>query len=95
MSDETRVTVYGDEHCAYCAAARMLFTRKGVRFEDVLVSRDAERLAEMRARSGRQSVPQIFVGDRHVGGFDELSSLDKSGELDKLLVEPGVGKASL
>ena len=95
MSEETRVTVYGDEHCAYCAAARMLFTRKGVRFEDVLVSRDAVRLAEMRARSGRQSVPQIFVGDRHVGGFDELSSLDKSGELDKLLVEPGVGKASL
>ena len=95
MSEETRVTVYGDEHCAYCAAARMLFTRKGVRFEDVLVSRDAERFAEMRARSGRQSVPQIFVGDRHVGGFDELSSLDKSGELDKLLVEPGVGKASL
>jgi len=95
MSDETRVTVYGDEHCAYCAAARMLFTRKGVRFEDVLVSRDAERLAEMRARSGRDSVPQIFVGDRHVGGFDELSSLDKSGELDKLLAEPGGGKASL
>jgi len=95
MSDETRVTVYGDEHCAYCAAARMLFTRKGVRFEDVLVSRDAERLAEMRARSGCQSVPQIFVGDQHVGGFDELSSLDKSGELDKLLAEPGGGKASL
>ena len=95
MSDETRVTVYGDEHCAYCAAARMLFTRKGVRFEDVLVSRDAERLAEMRARSGCQSVPQIFVGDQHVGGFDELASLDKSGELDKLLAEPGGGKASL
>jgi len=95
MSDETRVTVYGDEHCAYCAAARMLFTRKGVRFEDVLVSRDAERLAEMRARSGCQSVPQIFVGDQHVGGFDELSSLDKSGELDKLLAEPGAGEASL
>lgn len=95
MSDETRVTVYGDEHCAYCAAARMLFTRKGVCFEDVLVSRDAERLAEMRARSGCHSVPQVFVGDQHVGGFDELSSLDKSGELDRLLAEPGGGKASL
>ena len=57
--------------------------------------RDAERLAEMRARSGCQSVPQIFVGDQHVGGFDELASLDKSGELDKLLAEPGGGKASL
>ena len=95
MSDETRVTVYGDEHCAYCAAARLLFTRKGVRFEDVLVSNDADRLAEMQARSGLHSVPQIFVGDRHVGGFDELSSLDKSGELDKLLATPGGGEASI
>ena len=95
MSDETRVTVYGDEHCAYCAAARMLFTRKGVRFEDVVVSRDADRLAEMEARSGRRSVPQIFVGDKHVGGFDELCSLDKSGELDKLLAELSDGDNSL
>lgn len=95
MSDDTRVTVYGDEHCAYCAAARMLFTRKGVRFEDIVVSKDADRLAEMQARSGRRSVPQIFVGDKHVGGFDELSSLDKSGELDKLLAEAVGGEASL
>jgi len=95
MSDDTRVTVYGDEHCAYCAAARMLFTRKGIRFEDIVVSKDADRLAEMQARSGSHSVPQIFVGDKHIGGFDELSSLDKSGELDKLLTDPGGGEASL
>jgi len=95
MSDETRVTIYGDEHCAYCAAARMLFTRKGIRFEDVLVSMDASKLEEMEARSGRRSVPQIFVGDNHVGGFDELCSLDKSGELDELLAEPSGGEASL
>ena len=87
MSDKASVTVYGDDSCAYCAAARMLFTRKGVRFEDVVVSRDAEGLAEMEARSGRRSVPQVFVGDHHVGGFDELCSLDKSGELDKLLAK--------
>ena len=95
MSDDTRVTVYGDEHCAYCAAARMLFTRKGIRFEDIVVSKDADRLAEMQARSGRHSVPQIFVGDKHIGGFNELSSLEKSGELDKLLTDPGGGEASL
>ena len=86
MSADAQVTIYGDDSCAYCAAARMLFTRKGVRFEDVVVSRDAERFAEMESRSGgRRSVPQIFVGDNHVGGFDELCSLDKSGELDKML----------
>ena len=82
------VTIYGDDTCAYCAAARMLFTRKGVRFDDRVVSRDAELFAEMESRSGgRRSVPQIFVGDAHVGGFDELCSLDESGELDKLLAE--------
>ena len=86
MAANIPVTIYGDDTCAYCAAARMLFTKKGVRFEDVVVSRDADRFAEMEARSGgRKSVPQIFVGGNHVGGFDELCSLDKSGELDKLL----------
>jgi glutaredoxin 3 len=63
----------------------MLLTRKGVRFEDVLVNKDSEKLTEMRARSGRSSVPQVFVGDAHIGGFDELFELDKNGELDKLL----------
>ena len=86
MSDDVQVTIYGDDACAYCAAARMLFTKKGIRFEDVVVSGNEERFAEMESRSGgRRSVPQIFVGDSHVGGFDELCSLDKSGELDKLL----------
>ena len=86
MTANVPVTIYGDDSCAYCAAARMLFTKKGVKFEDVVVSRDAERFAEMESRSGgRRSVPQIFVGNDHVGGFDELCTLDESGELDKLL----------
>jgi glutaredoxin 3 len=86
MSNDIPVTIYGDDTCAYCAAARMLFTKKGVPFEDIVVSRDADRFVEMESRSGgRRSVPQIFVGDNHVGGFDELCSLDKSGELDRLL----------
>jgi len=79
------VTVYGKESCAYCSAARMLLTRKGVKFEDVVVSADADRLAEMQQRSGRRSVPQIFIGEIHVGGFDDLCALDQGGELDKLL----------
>lgn len=79
------VTIYGNNACAYCGAARMLLTKKGVRFEDVLVHDDAEKRSEMEALSGRKSVPQIFVGDRHIGGFDELYALDQSGDLDKLL----------
>ena len=65
------VTIYGNSICAYCGAARMLLTKKGAKFEDIPISNDSEMLAEMRARSGRTSVPQIFIDDTHVGGFDE------------------------
>ena len=95
MSDKIPVVIYGNEFCAYCAAARMLFTKKGVKFDDVLVSRDPARFDEMQARSGgRRTVPQIFIGDVHVGGFDEVCSLDKSGELDKLLAGDITGRQS-
>ena len=92
MSDKSPVVIYGDEYCAYCAAARMLFTRKGVAFEDVVVSKDPARFDEMLAKSGgRRTIPQVFIGDVHVGGFDDLCSLDKSGELDKLLAGDAAG----
>ena len=84
MSDPV-VSVYATDTCSYCGAARMLLTRKGVRYEEHLVSRDPGLRAEMEKRSGRTTVPQIFIGDTHVGGFDDLCELDKSGELDKLL----------
>lgn len=83
--DSQPVTIYLTETCSYCGAARMLLTKKGVRYEERLVSRDPELRDEMVQRTGRTSVPQIFVGETHVGGFDELYSLDTSGELDKLL----------
>ena len=95
MNDNIPVVIYGDEFCPYCAAARTLLTKKGVKFDDVLVSRDPDRFDEMQARSGgRRTVPQIFVGDVHVGGFDEVCSLDKSGELDKLLAGDVAGRQS-
>ena len=80
-----RVKIYGNNACPYCGAARMLLTKKGIDFEDVLINVDADKREEMERLSGRRSVPQIFVGDRHVGGFDELYALDKSGDLDQLL----------
>ena len=63
----------------------MLLKKKGVDYDDVLVSQDVEKLDEMIARSGRRSVPQIMIGDQPIGGFDELYTLDQSGELDQLL----------
>jgi len=63
----------------------MLLTRKAVEFQDIIVTDDPALLAEMQERSGQRTVPQIFVGDTAIGGFDELCALDKSGELDKML----------
>ena len=79
------VTIYGNRSCGYCGAARMLLTKKRVPFTDVIITDDPALAKEMHERSGRQSVPQVFIGDTHVGGFNELHSLDESGELDKLL----------
>jgi glutaredoxin 3 len=81
-----RVVMYSSARCAYCRAAERLLARKGVR--DVEVRRiDLEpgRRAEMTQRSGRRSVPQIWIGDRHIGGFDALQALEEDGELDRLL----------
>ena len=81
------IRIYGNSTCAYCGAARMMLAGKGVAYEDINVAADPGKRDEMERLSGRRSVPQIFVGDRHVGGFDELCALDKSGELDRLLAE--------
>lgn len=67
----------------------MLLKKKGLEYVDILVSGDTEMRAEMERLSGRRSVPQIFIGDQAVGGFDELYSLDKSGELDEILKAAG------
>ena len=82
-----RVIIYGNASCPYCGAARMLLKQKSVSFEDISVAGDAALFEEMQQKSGRRSVPQIFIGDYHVGGFDDLDALNRSGELDKLLAE--------
>ena len=79
------VTLYTTGHCPYCVNAKTLLTRKGVTYEEIDVSRSPERMAEMLQRSKRRSVPQIFIGEHHVGGFDDLAALDRGGELDALL----------
>ncbi len=83
MSD---VVIYSRPACGYCTLAKQLFDRKGVAYEEVDVSADRSRLAEMVARSGgRMTFPQIFVGDRHIGGFTDAAALDRRGALDPLL----------
>jgi glutaredoxin 3 len=82
---DSRIVVYTTPFCGYCGAAKRLLTEKGAEFTEIDVMFDAERKREMIERSGRRTVPQIFVGDRHIGGFDELSSLEDRGELNALL----------
>jgi glutaredoxin 3 len=80
--------MYSTSFCGYCDRARALLNRKGVAVTEIKVDEDpAERAAMLRRTGGRRSVPQIFVGERYVGGYEELSQLDRSGELDRLLRE--------
>ncbi|HUQ51334.1 MAG TPA: glutaredoxin 3 [Gammaproteobacteria bacterium] len=85
MADE-RVVVYSQPFCGYCSAAKRLLTAKGAAFTEIDVMFEAGRRDEMIERSGgRRTVPQIFIDGRHIGGYDDLSALDKAGELDGLL----------
>lgn len=79
------VTLYTTGHCAYCVNAKALLSRKGVAYEEIDVGSSPQRLAEMLQRSNRRSVPQIFIGAQHVGGFDDLAALERGGKLDALL----------
>lgn len=83
-----RVAIYTSLFCGYCHRAKQLLTRKGVEYEEIDVLFNPGRHDEMVQRaSGRHTVPQIFIDERHVGGCDELYALERSGELDNLLQE--------
>jgi glutaredoxin 3 len=79
------VTLYTSDWCPYCRRARDLLTQKNVVFSEVNIEDEPKFREEMIARSNRGTVPQIFIGDRHVGGCDDLFELDRSGELDRLI----------
>jgi len=83
-----RILIYSTASCPYCQAADRLLARKGVSdIERVRVDLEPARRAEMQQKSGRSTVPQIWIDGRHIGGSDELHELDGSGELDKLLAK--------
>jgi glutaredoxin 3 len=80
-----KVTIYTRPFCGYCARAVALLKDKGVEFEEIEAGMDPANKKEMIARSGRSTFPQIFVGERHIGGCDEMMTLERKGELDPLL----------
>jgi len=79
------VLLYTSPFCGYCAAAKALLHSKSVDFDEIDILADPHSRTEMMERSQRRTVPQIFIGSRHVGGFDDLKALDDAGELDPLL----------
>ena len=91
MNDKSRIRIYGSDYCGFCVAARRLLAEKGLDFEDVPVGGDPALRKKMEEMSGRRTIPQIFIDDRPIGGFDELYALNKSGELDRML---GIGESA-
>jgi glutaredoxin 3 len=83
---ESKVVMYSTTVCPYCQMAERLLKARGVEhIEKILIDREPARRQEMMSRTGRRTVPQVFIGEQHVGGFDDLSALDRQGGLVPLL----------
>ncbi|MFY8182937.1 MAG: glutaredoxin 3 [Polynucleobacter sp.] len=83
------VLMYSTRVCPYCVMAEKLLQKKGVaQLEKILIDVDPAQRETMMARTGRRTVPQIYIGDHHVGGYDDLAALDRAGKLDALLAAP-------
>lgn len=84
----SRITIYTTIFCPYCVMAKQLLKRKGAVYEEIDVTGKPALRAEMAAKAGgRSTVPQIWIGDTHIGGCDDLYALDRTGELDRLLTD--------
>ena len=83
-----KIEIYTSPWCGYCARAKGLLEKKGATYTEMDVMEDDAKRAEMRARSRRTTVPQIFINGQHIGGSDELAALESEGKLDALLAQP-------
>ena len=81
----SEVTIYTTATCPYCLRAKHLLEKKGAAFAEIRVDLEPQRWQEMETRTQRNTVPQIYIGERHIGGFDDMVELDMDGDLDKLL----------
>ena len=84
-----KVEIYTTPWCGYCARAKGLLEQKGVAYEEMDVMEDGPKRTEMRTRSRRSTVPQIFINGQHIGGSDELAELERAGKLDAMLAQAG------
>lgn len=79
------VEMYSTAFCPYCVRARRLLKNKGVEFQEIRVDKDMDQMQAMIQRSQRTTVPQIFIGEQHIGGYDDMAALDRAGKLDPML----------
>ena len=84
-----KIEIYTSPWCGYCARAKGLLDKKGVAYEEMDVMEDGPKRTEMRTRSKRSTVPQIFINGQHIGGSDELTELERAGKLDTMLAQAG------
>jgi glutaredoxin 3 len=84
-----KVEMYTTAICPYCVRAKHLLERKGVNYEEIRIDADHDQMHTMVERSRRHTVPQIFINDQHIGGFDDLARLEAYGQLDELLEKTG------
>ena len=83
----SKITIYTTPICPYCVRAKALLKKKGAAFDEIDVFMDHDARMEMEAKAGRRTVPQIFIGETHVGGCDDLYALEREGRLDPLLAK--------
>lgn len=82
-----KVEIYTTQWCPYCDAAKSLLQQKGIEYEEVDADDADTRMAMVQRAHGRRTVPQIFIGDTHVGGYDDMAALERRGQLDSLLAD--------
>tara|TARA_B100001113_G_scaffold352542_1_gene354246 strand:- start:5514 stop:5765 length:252 start_codon:yes stop_codon:yes gene_type:complete len=80
-----KVVIYSTRICPYCVRAKNFFSKKDIEYTEIMIDSDIALMREMMEKTGRKSVPQIFIGDYHVGGFDDLIEHDMDGKLEALL----------
>ena len=85
MTEMPKIVMYTTQYCPFCIQAKSLLRHKGVTFEEIDIGGDDELRTKMVETSGRRTVPQIFINDNPIGGFEELRSLEEQGDLDRLL----------
>lgn len=85
MAEHAKVVIYTTRFCPYCIRAKALLDSKQVEFDEIAVDQDMAKRREMMEKAGRHTVPQIWIGEQHVGGCDELYMLERAGRLDGLL----------